>query len=139
MNFHTTFKQMDRSLIYEEYARRKLIDRIEKYIPKLPVDAFVTFSRENHLNKVHCSVRATGGFNVEAENKDEFMYSAIDRLAEKLNNQLRKRKDRIYSHKGTKISKYFPTKNEEVTVEPDFSEAINAEDIIKMEQIKGHL
>jgi len=100
MEFRAYFKHMDSSLPLYAYADKKITSCIEKYV-RAPIEAHVTFSVNRGINHIACDVIAGGGFTLRVEADDPTsMYSAVDRLEDRLNERLRRQKERITSHKS---------------------------------------
>jgi len=100
MEFRAYFKHMDSSLPLYAYADKKITNCIEKYV-RAPIEAHVTFSVDRGINHIACDVMAGGGFTLRVEADDPTsMYSAVDRLEDRLNGRLRRQKERITSHKS---------------------------------------
>ena len=119
MNFKFTFKHMKTSDALRAYAQEKLTTKIEKFVSK-PIEAHVTFGIEHLLNKVHLSLYAGDGFDIQAEQSSSDMYAAVDMLVDKLEAQLKKHKEKLKNHKHEGLwrsSVPAPSKNEAADVE----------------------
>lgn len=106
MDFRAYFKHMETSLPLYAYAEKKIAGCIEKYV-RNPIEAYVMFSVDGGIHRARCHVLAGGGFSVQVDAKDDTsMYSCVDRLEAKLNERLRRQKERIKSHKQRTTFRY---------------------------------
>jgi len=81
-----------------DYAERKLVDSVKTYVSK-PMQLTVTFEVEGSGCHTSCHVFGDGvSLQVEAR-VDTNMYSCVDLLQDKLEETLRRRKDRLTDHK----------------------------------------
>jgi len=101
MQFQVAFKQMESSEALKAYAESKIQNRVSKLINK-PVLVNVTFSVDRKDHIAHCGISGIQGADIQVQQKDENMYAAVDRLADKLEAQLKKHKEKMIRHKGKK-------------------------------------
>lgn len=99
MLFRYSFKHMDASAALENYSENKISGVINKFVTK-PIEAHVTFSVDRHMHKVHLSLSGGDGFNVQTEHVCDDMYGSVDHAANKLTQQLKRKKDMLKAHKG---------------------------------------
>ena len=78
-----------------DYVEEK-IERIERHFDQV-TNAHVVLSVEKVRHKAEATLHLTGG-NVFADSESNDMYAAIDSLADKLDSQVRKRKEKITDH-----------------------------------------
>lgn len=98
MEFRANFRHMAVSDAVKEYAERKLVDSVKTYVAK-PMQLTVTFEVEGSDYHTSCHVFGDGlTLQVEAR-VDTNMYSCVDLLQDKLEETLRRRKDRLTDHK----------------------------------------
>ena len=98
MEFRANFRHMATSDAVKEYAERKLVESVKTYVSK-PMQLTVTFEVEGSDYHTSCHVFGDGiSLQVEAR-VDTNMYSCIDLLQDKLEETLRRRKDRLTDHK----------------------------------------
>lgn len=98
MEFRANFRHMAVSDALKEYAERKLVDSVKTYVAK-PMQLTVTFEVEGSDYHTSCHVFGDGlSLQVEAR-VDTNMYSCVDLLQDKLEETLRRRKDRLTDHK----------------------------------------
>lgn len=129
MNFKYSFKHMVTSTPLESYTRKKIEDKIERFSTK-PDEVHVIFSVDRHLHRVRCSIKGGDGFNIDAEYTTQDMYASVDGLAEKIEAQLKKRKERLKDHKKQRAHPSHFSRNPST----QFEQAdIDAGDILKYE------
>jgi len=98
MEFRANFRHMATSDALKDYAERKLVDSVRTYVSK-PMQLTVTFEVEGSDCHTSCHVFGDGlSLQVEAR-VDTNMYSCVDLLQDKLEETLRRRKDRLTDHK----------------------------------------
>lgn len=129
MQYRFFFKQMPSSDALKQIAEEKLSDSIMKFVTK-PIEALVSFSVSGASQTVHCSLSGGDGFDVEVEASSEDMYHSIDLAANKLNTQLRKRKEKLKEHKGNADVRHISEAPRGRPSSPDY---VDAEDILKYE------
>ncbi len=130
MQFQFSFKHMDSSSSLESYAEAKLTEKISKFVTK-PIEAHVFFSVTKQEHFAHLHLRAGDGFTTDVDSKSGDMYSSIDLMADKLESQLKKHKEKLKNHKGSKSPVRLVSDFEEA--EGQLDEAVDAADIIKYE------
>jgi ribosomal subunit interface protein len=106
MKTQFTFKHMPSSQALADLATEKLEAKIQKFTSR-PVHNHVTFSVDGLLQKVHVSLITADGYNIEAEHAGEDMYAELDVIAEKVETQLRRHKERLKHHNGESIRDAF--------------------------------
>lgn len=126
MQFQFSFRHMDSSSALQSYAEQKLKEKIEKFVTK-PIEAQVFFSVMRHQHSAHLRLKAGDGFNVDVEHTSEDMYATIDQMADKLEAQLRKQKEKLKDHKQVKQA---TAPSGRSTAE---DEAVDAAEILKFE------
>ncbi len=137
MKIQFTFKHMPTSQSLIDLAEEKLEARIQKFTSR-PVHTHVTFSVDGIMQKVHVSLITADGHNIEAEHSGEEMYAELDIIAEKVESQLRKHKERLKHHGGTSIKELSRQLSENpVPVDGELDslsdDAIDASDILSFE------
>src|SRR5687768_9286055 len=96
MQVHFTFRHVEPSEGIKNYAREK-IEKMQKYM-RSPLEADVVLWTERHLHKVELIIRADGeryAGTVESED----MYASIDLVMDKVDRQVRDRKDQATDRK----------------------------------------
>ena len=127
MQFQFYFKQMETSEALQNYAQDKIENLVNKFVTK-PIEAHVTFAVDKSRQVAICSLIGGDGFKINEEVTSHDMYGSIDKMATKLGNQLRKKKEKLKHHKTKKPLKVFA---QSAPAEDNYS--IDAEDIIKYE------
>lgn len=105
MNYRFTFKHMATSDALRTYAQEKISTKVDKYVTK-PIEVAVTFSVDRLDHRIHLSLAAGDGFDVQVEQSDIDMYAAVDKLIDKLDMQLRRHKEKLKNHKSSKHHRY---------------------------------
>ena len=96
MKVSLTFRNKEGENWHKEYIDQKL-KKLEKYLDT-PVEARVVLSVEKFRNVAEVNLM-TNGQNINAKEEAKDMYIAIDNAIEKIERQLKKRKERIRGHK----------------------------------------
>ncbi len=140
MNIQYTFKHMPSSKALSDMAGAKISAKIERFTSR-PLHAHVTFSLEGIHKKVHVSLITADGYDIEAEHYGEDAYAEIDIVAEKVEAQLRKHKERLTNRKGLsmqqKIKSVETRSKTPIESEALAIDAIDAGEILKFESAKG--
>lgn len=97
MKISVTFRNREGENWHKEYIDQKL-KKLEKYMDT-PVEARVVLSVEKFRNVAEVNLM-TNGQNLNAREEAKDMYLAIDNAIEKIERQLKKRKERIRGHKS---------------------------------------
>ena len=97
MQLTVTFRHMEPSEQLKEYSREKLA-RLEKYLDAV-VEAEVVMTVEKFRRRVEVLI-VSDGLKIKAEEETEDMYSAIDMVADKLEKQVKRRREKMKTHKG---------------------------------------
>lgn len=98
MQISVTFRHIEPSTALKEYAEDK-ISRIKKYVEE-PIEAHVVLTVEKFRHIAEATIKANGmGFKGSEETDD--MYSAIDSLADTIEAQVRKNKEKFRGRKST--------------------------------------
>ena len=95
MNLHITGHHLELTVALREYVNNKF-SRISHHFDHV-IDLKVTLSVEKLVQKVEATLHVPGS-DIHAECSDNNMYSAIDMLADKLDRQVLKYKERHRDH-----------------------------------------
>ncbi|MCE9632773.1 MAG: ribosome-associated translation inhibitor RaiA [Methylophilales bacterium] len=95
MNLHMTGHHLEITPALREYAHNKL-ERLSNHFDHV-IDIKVTLTVEKLKHKVEATIHVPGN-DLHAESSDENMYSAIDLLADKLDRQVLKVKEKFADH-----------------------------------------
>ncbi len=104
MNLNISGHHLDLTPALRTYVAEKL-KRVERHFDHL-IDAAVILSVDTKLQHKAEATLHTRGANLHAEAIKEDMYSAIDVLIDKLDQQTRKFKDKIRDHHARDSQKY---------------------------------
>lgn len=96
MNVNVSYRQMESSPALRDYATRKLERIVDKYV-RGRADASVVMTAEpfGHIVDFTLSVKNS---TVKSKAQSQDMYSSIDLALEKIEKQLRRRKDKVRDH-----------------------------------------
>ncbi|MCR4428869.1 MAG: ribosome-associated translation inhibitor RaiA [Caldiserica bacterium] len=93
-------KNVDLTEALHQYAIKK-VQRVDRYFNNIQ-DVLVTLSMERGRFSAEATMQVSGAL-IRAEEKDSDMYSAIDRMADKLERQVKRHKERL-TRKGKATS-----------------------------------
>ncbi len=97
MKISVTFRNTEGDNWQKEYVAERL-DKLKKYIDN-PVDARVILSVEKFRNTAEINLMADG-LNINSKEEEKEMVLAIDNAIEKIERQLKKRKEKIRGFKN---------------------------------------
>ncbi|HEB81082.1 MAG TPA: ribosome-associated translation inhibitor RaiA [Chromatiales bacterium] len=97
MQIDLTGHHIDITPALREYVDSKM-QRLERHFDHV-TDTHVVLSVEKLRHKAEATLQISGA-TVHADATDEDMYAAIDALADKLDRQLKRRKEKISDHRG---------------------------------------
>ena len=98
MNLHLTGHHLEVTPALSEYIQNKLT-KVSNHFDHM-IDVKVTLSVEKLAQKVEATIHVPGT-DLHAESSDADMYSAIDLLADKLDRQVLKHKEKHADHHKT--------------------------------------
>jgi putative sigma-54 modulation protein len=104
MQINVTFRHIEASIPLKEYAEEK-ISRVKKYLEE-PIEAHVVLSVEKFRHIAEVTIDANG-LRINGTEETDDMYSAIDMLADTLEGQAKKGKDKNRRRKGVGTGKEF--------------------------------
>ncbi len=97
MQVSVTFRNTESKEVLREYAQEK-ISKLNKYLDS-PLEANVVLSVEKHRHIAEVTLIANR-ITINAQEETEDMFSAIDRVMDKLERQILKYKEKIKRHKA---------------------------------------
>lgn len=97
MEMTVTFRHLDPSDALRNYAMEK-VSRIEKYLSNI-TEVHIILTHEKLSNTAEVIVHANRSKITAREKDKDNMYASIDLMADKLERQVKKMKDKITSHK----------------------------------------
>jgi putative sigma-54 modulation protein len=102
MNLNIAGQHLPLTPALRTYISEK-INRLERHFGAL-IGASVVLSVEKQRHKAEATIHARG-HNLHAEAIDDDMYAAIDSLADKLDSQTRKLKEKTRDHHAKEVNK----------------------------------
>ena len=102
MHIAVMFRHMDSSDALKNYAIEK-IEKVKKYLME-PIEVHWALSVEKFRHIADVTIVANG-ITIKGAEQTEDMYSAIDKVIDKIEKQVRKHKERIKNHKVTNTAK----------------------------------
>ncbi len=96
MQVNVTFRHMESSETLRKYAEEKT-ERLSKYLFE-PIEVHWVLAIEKIRHIADATVAGTG-ITIKAQEDTQDMYSAIDSVIDKLENQVRRHKERVKDHK----------------------------------------
>jgi putative sigma-54 modulation protein len=97
MLINVTFRHIEPSAPLREYAEEK-ISRVKKYIEE-PIEAHVVLKVEKFRHIAEVTIDANG-LRINGTEETEDMYSSIDLVADTIESQVRKNKDKLRRRKS---------------------------------------
>ncbi len=97
MQIDLTGHHIDITPALREYVDSKM-QRLERHFDRV-ADTHVVLSVEKLRHKAEATLQISGA-TVHADATDEDMYAAIDALADKLDRQIKRHKEKISDHRG---------------------------------------
>jgi putative sigma-54 modulation protein len=98
MNIIVTGRQLEITAALKNYAEKK-IKRFNRYLSNIS-EAVITLSVQKYRHKVEVLLKVNGVL-IQAEGITGDVYSSIDEVAEKLERQIKKYKEKLVSHRKT--------------------------------------
>lgn len=99
MNLHLTGHHIEITPAMRDYVTGKL-DRITRHFDSV-IDVRVILSVEKLKHKIEANVHLSGK-DIFVESHDTDMYAAIDALADKLDRQILRHKEKNFEHRGSR-------------------------------------
>lgn len=113
MEITYNFKNIKSSDKLSEYVEKKL-NRVDELFDK-PSEARVIFSKEKELRIVEINL-ISGRLNIHVKETGRDMRPAIDLAVDKIKNQVKKAREKIYSHRTQRKPREDVVENEFVEV-----------------------
>lgn len=102
MQVNVTFRHIDPSIPLKEYAEEKL-SRVKKYLEE-PIEAHVVLKVEKFRHIAEVSIDSNG-IRINGTEETDDMYSALDLLADSIEGQVRKNKEKVRRRKPSNSDK----------------------------------
>ena len=133
MQLSVTFRHMEPSDALKDYAREKL-SRIEKYLDSV-LEANVVLSVEKFRHTADVTI-VSDGFKVNGQEQTDDMYSAIDMVADKMERQVKRNRQKITGRK--KSAKRAKAREDRIeTIVQDSGRADDSPRIIRVQQTQA--
>ena len=97
INVSVTFRHTDSTEALKKYAVEKVTQCVKKYV-KWDSDVHVVLNIEKRDHIAEANMHSKG-YDASVKSVCEDLYKAIDKMAEKLDAQLRRQKERTVQHK----------------------------------------
>ena len=105
MRVHLSGHHVDVTPALRTYVDRKLGRVLRRFERLIDVHCILTVEKLRH--KAESTVRLSGS-TIHAAAVDEDMYAAIDALTDKLEEQVRRHKERVRDHRAIAVQKHVP-------------------------------
>lgn len=141
MFFQFTFKNMESSDSLMSLAIEKLESRINAFSAHC-INPHLTFSTYRGMQKIHFSMLTKDGFRIEVAHSGPDMYAELDEVADRIESQLRRHKEKLHQHKGNSGIRTVASKLPGIYQDPLWDDVLNevqtvdAADILKFENKK---
>ena len=134
MQLSVTFRHMEPSDALKDYALDKL-SRLEKYLDSV-IEANVVLSVEKFRHIADVTI-LSDGLKINGQEQTEDMYSALDMVADKLERQVKRYRQKIKRRKDRKSITAKEVRIDVIAPEPfeDESESEGSPQVIRAEQI----
>ena len=97
INISVTFRHTESTPALKQYATEKLLHRLQKYISvHAEAQVILSVEKRDHTAEV---ILHSKDFDVTCKGVTEDLYSAIDKVLDTVEAQIRKQKDRLRDHK----------------------------------------
>ncbi len=113
MQVNVTFRHIDPSIPLKEYAEEKLL-RVKKYLEE-PIEAHVVLKVEKFRHIAEVSIDSNG-IRINGTEETDDMYSALDLLADSIEGQVRKNKEKVRRRKPSNSEKDFMAGSERLGI-----------------------
>ena len=135
MNCEFSFKQMQSSQTFIDFARPRIIAKIEKFVTK-PIEAHTTVSKQGQEYTANFTLKAGDGFNFQVHATCQDLFSVIELVLKKLETKMKKQKDKIKHHKRPINANLKYLKVVEDQTDSWENESMEADDVIKLEELR---
>ncbi len=97
INIDVTFRHTESTEALKSYAEEKLLNCVQKFITSnADVHIVLLVEKRDHIAEVNISSK---DYDLQGKAVTEDLYSAIDKVADNISKQLRRKKDKIISSK----------------------------------------
>jgi ribosome hibernation promoting factor len=105
MQVNITFRNLDPTEALKAHVKDR-VERVQRFIDR-PTEAHAVLHLENLHHHAELTVKA-GRFLLRGTSKTGDMYASIDAAADKIEKQLKKHKEKLFSHKATPVAELPP-------------------------------
>ena len=105
MQVNITFRNLDPTEALKTHVKDR-VERVQRFIDR-PTEAHAVLHLENLHHHAELTVKA-GRFLLRGTSKTGDMYASIDAAADKIEKQLKKHKEKLFSHKSTPLAELPP-------------------------------
>lgn len=137
MEWQVVFKQVKASKATEEYVHEKVSRECNKFTLKI-IKATVVISASGHDFVAACTVIGAHNLRIHVEGKGSETHGAIDQMVHKLDNSLKKNKDKFRSHSHDSKEVLAGLEQEPASLDDIDSDdvPVDAEDLLSYEEKK---
>jgi ribosomal subunit interface protein len=136
MSLKFNFKSMNSSAVLEDYATRKLLPKISKYLRDV-IQLNLTFKKYDDTSYVAVAhLVGSHGVDVRLSESQANMFAAVDTLAERMERVLRRRKEKVKTHKFKDFKATRALMMGKDSVEESTSDWIDAAEVISFEKAR---
>ncbi|MBM4278420.1 MAG: ribosome-associated translation inhibitor RaiA [Deltaproteobacteria bacterium] len=100
MQISVTFRHMEADEGVKEYVKEK-VQRLKKFMEN-PREAHVVLSVEKFRHSAELTI-VRDGLTVNSEGRDRDLYAAIDQMVDKMDRQIRERREKVKRKRGTPL------------------------------------
>lgn len=101
MQIAVTFRHMEADEGVKEYVKEK-VQRLKKFIEN-PREAHVVLSVEKFRYSAELTI-VRDGLTLNSEGRDRDLYAAVDQMADKMDRQIRERRDKVRRKRGNSLA-----------------------------------
>lgn len=141
MNLQFTFKGIESSEELIAITLEKINSKINAFKHEC-IKPRVTFSRDKDFWKIHFSTRTADGHAIDASHRGPDVFSEIDIIAQRIETQLHRHKEKISSGKGntglSESTAKWPTPDRAMSWSEDSNDepTVDASDVLKFENAR---
>lgn len=121
MAVNITFRNLDSSDAIRDYALDR-VSRVKKYVES-PFDANVVLSVEKFRHIAEITISFDGS-TINGQEETEDLYSAIDKVMDKVERQIKKHRGKLMKRKGANKNKSVPYTEEVIAAESSEEEGV---------------
>ena len=112
MQISVTFRHMEADEGVKEYVKEK-VQRLKKFMEN-PREAHVVLSVEKFRHSAELTI-VRDGLTVNSEGRDRDLYAAIDQMVDKMDRQIRERREKVKRKKGNPLAQETEPGDQEIS------------------------